>query len=515
MNKHSLVVRLFLIGALLVMLFVSVPFVAADNGTDSSALREAVTLAGVRAHQASLQAIADSNGGTRVAGYPGHDASAEYVFNQLTAAGYSPVYQEFTYTFFNELETPILEQTAPNPNVYPPNDVAGFATMEYSGSGDVTTLVQATNDIVIPPATAANTSNSGCEATDFAGFVAGNIALIQRGTCTFYDKALNAQNAGAVGVIIFNEGQPGRTDAFAGTLGAADFTIPVVGAAFAVGEELYNLSLQPGGVTVHMFTHVETFDLPTRNVLADTAGGRADRLVVVGAHLDSVPAGPGINDNGSGSAAILEIAIQMAELGIQPQNKVRFAFWSAEESGLLGSQYYVDQLSTSAIRKHAVNLNFDMIGSPNYVSFIYDGNGDGTGTAGPNGSDVVEDVFLDYFATESLPSVPTAFDGRSDYGPFIDVGIPAGGLFTGAEGIKTADEAAVFGGTAGVAYDVCYHQACDTYANNNDTALDLMSDAAAHSVLTFAMTTSSVNGTDKGKGHGQSDFEYAGSSLKK
>ena len=127
----------------------------------------------------------------------------------------------------------------------------------------------------------------------------------------------------------------------------------------------------------------------------------------------------------------------------------------------------------------------------------------------------MEAVFLDYFASQGLPNEPTAFDGRSDYGPFIDVGIPAGGLFTGAEGIKTQAQADVFGGTAGLAYDPCYHQACDTYANNSDTALDLMSDATAHATLTFAMTTSSVNGTDKGKGHGQSDFDYSGSSLKK
>jgi Zn-dependent M28 family amino/carboxypeptidase len=128
---------------------------------------------------------------------------------------------------------------------------------------------------------------------------------------------------------------------------------------------------------------------------------------------------------------------------------------------------------------------------------------------------VVEDVFLDYFADAGLLNAPTEFSGRSDYGPFIDVGIPAGGLFTGAEGVKTAQEAADYGGTAGLAYDPCYHQACDTYANNNDTALEQMSDAAAHAVLTFAMTTSSVNGTDKGKGNGSSNFEYLGSSLQK
>jgi Zn-dependent M28 family amino/carboxypeptidase len=128
---------------------------------------------------------------------------------------------------------------------------------------------------------------------------------------------------------------------------------------------------------------------------------------------------------------------------------------------------------------------------------------------------VIEDVFNEYFAGLGLATDPTAFDGRSDYGPFIDIGIPAGGLFTGAEGIKTAAQAAVYGGTAGVAYDVCYHQACDNLSNPNLTALDQMADAVAHAVLTFAMTTSAVNGTDKGKGGGAAEFEFLGSSLKK
>jgi Zn-dependent M28 family amino/carboxypeptidase len=243
----------------------------------------------------------------------------------------------------------------------------------------------------------------------------------------------------------------------------------------------------------------------TRNVIADTPTGRSDRIVVVGAHLDSVAAGPGINDNGSGSAMNLEIALKMAELGIKPVNKVRFAFWSAEEEGLLGSAHYVSTLTERDIKEIALNLNFDMIGSPNFVRFVYDGNGSDTPTAGPNGSKVIEDVFLDFFASQGLATAPTAFDGRSDYGPFIAVGIPAGGLFTGAEGIKSAAEAATYGGTAGAPYDPCYHQACDTLANNSDTAVGQMSKAAAHAVLSFAMTTSAVNGTDKGKGTGQAE----------
>ena len=245
----------------------------------------------------------------------------------------------------------------------------------------------------------------------------------------------------------------------------------------------------------------------TFNVLADTPSGRADRTVLVGAHLDSVAEGPGINDNGSGSASILETALQMAELGIAPTNRVRFAFWGGEEDGLIGSDYYVSQLNARALKQHAVNLNFDMVGSPNFVRFVYDGDGSAFGATGPNGSARVEQVFLDYFASQGLATEPTEFDGRSDYFAFINNGIPAGGLFTGAEGIKSAEEAAIYGGEAGVAYDECYHQACDDIDNLSDEALDQMSDAIAHSTLTFAMTTSAINGTAKG-GSG-STIEFA------
>jgi Zn-dependent M28 family amino/carboxypeptidase len=318
-------------------------------------------------------------------------------------------------------------------------------------------------------------------------------------------------------VIIFNEGQEGRTDAINGTLGSPDGqTVPVVGASFAVGESLYDL-VQAGSVSVHLATTTISEIRTTYNVYADT-GGRADRTVVVGAHLDSVAEGPGINDNGSGSATILEIAEQVKALGIQPRNRVRFAWWSAEEEGLLGSEYYVSQLSAADIKDTMANLNFDMVGSPNPVRFVYDGDGSATPVAGPNGSKNVEKIFLDYFGTQSLASEPTAFDGRSDYGPFIAVGIPAGGLFTGAEGIKTAAQAAVYGGTAGVAYDHCYHQACDTFANNNDTALDQMSDAEAHATLLLAMTTSAINGTDKASNRAAlnaAQLEFSGSFLRK
>ena len=227
--------------------------------------------------------------------------------------------------------------------------------------------------------------------------------------------------------------------------------------------------------------------------------GRADRTVVVGGHLDSVAEGPGINDNGSGTATILETALQMAELGIEPENRVRFAFWSGEEDGLIGSSYYVSQLSQEGPEGTMLNLNFDMVGSPNPVNFVYDGDGDALGVSGPNGSGTIEGVFTDFFASQGAATEPTDFDGRSDYFGFIEAGIPAGGLFTGAEGIKSAEQAEHLRRHRGVAYDPCYHAACDDIRNLNDDTLDLMADAVAHSTLVFAETTSAVNGTARAR----------------
>jgi Zn-dependent M28 family amino/carboxypeptidase len=285
-----------------------------------------------------------------------------------------------------------------------------------------------------------------------------------------------------------------RLGLFGGTLDPAPAVdVPVFSMPYALGAEL----AQTEGLhlTIDLQNHVEVVE--TENVLADSATGRTDRTVVAGAHLDSVPEGPGINDNGSGTAAILELALQMADLELE--NRVRFAFWGGEEDGLIGSEYYVSQLSARDIKNHAVNLNFDMVGSPNFVRFVYDGDGSAFGLKGPNGSSLVEAVFNDYFASMGLATEATEFDGRSDYFAFINAGIPAGGLFTGAEGIKSVEQAAIYGGTAGVAFDPCYHAECDTIVNLSDTALDQMSDAIAHSVLTFAMTEAAVNGTARGK----------------
>ena len=290
-------------------------------------------------------------------------------------------------------------------------------------------------------------------------------------------------------MIVFNEGQDGRQELLSGTLGRP-FEIPVVGLSFADGSAL-DAAARAGDVEMRVFTSTETnLEATTWNLLAETRKGDKSEQVIVGAHLDSVVEGPGINDNGSGSATILEIAEELAEARIKPRRQLKFAFWGAEEAGLLGSEHYVDQLGAEGIGDVYANLNFDMVASPNYVRFVYDGDGSDTPASGPPGSAQIEALFNEHFASQGLATDPTAFDGRSDYGPFIAAGVPAGGLFSGAEGIKTPEQAAVYGGTAGVAYDACYHKACDTINNLSTRALSEMSDGVAHATLTLARSRS-------------------------
>jgi Zn-dependent M28 family amino/carboxypeptidase len=249
---------------------------------------------------------------------------------------------------------------------------------------------------------------------------------------------------------------------------------------------------------------------------------------MLGAHLDSVPAGPGVNDNGSGTSALLEIADGMAQLAKNKNkgsltNRVAFAFWGAEESGLIGSTYFVEHLSDAEKADILANLNFDMLASPNFARMVYDGDGSSFGTEGPPGSDVIEHVFNQYFESQGLAYEGTAFTGRSDYGPFIAEGIPAGGLFTGAEEPKTAAQVARYGGVQGVWLDPCYHQVCDTLstllgsppvsaqgflplpadqraaaaaalAGNAMVGFDQMADAAAHATWYMTMARNPLAG---------------------
>ncbi len=491
--------RLVVLASIFALLGATVPVASAApaacenrNNNTIAKLLECVDVEGVRDHQAAFQAIADANGGTRAAGTPGYEASVDYVVERMEAAGYTVTLDEFPFTFF---PPPTLQQTAPITATYETGVFTG------SGFGTVAGNVIPVDLNLTPPH---DPVTSGCEASDFTGFGgSADIALIQRGTCTFAEKAVNAQTAGAEAVIIFNQGNtPQREALIVGTAAflpngdPSNLTIPVVGASFADGAAL----AQAGSTAlVDVDPPIQTTQV---NVLAEKTGKNDSNVVMAGAHLDSVQAGPGINDNGSGSAALLEVAEQMAK--VKPQNTLRFAWWGAEESGLVGSTAYVAGLAQAELDEIAAYLNFDMVGSPNHVFFIYDGdNSDGVGApAGPMGSAQIEDKFEEFFASRDIATLGTDFDGRSDYGPFIATGIPAGGLFTGAEGIKTAAQAAEpdWGGTAGQQYDPCYHLVCDTFGNVNLFALDTNSDAIAYATLSFAMSTELING-EKSKGN--------------
>jgi aminopeptidase S len=211
------------------------------------------------------------------------------------------------------------------------------------------------------------------------------------------------------------------------------------------------------------------------NLIADWPGGDANQVVMAGSHLDSVSSGAGINDNGTGSAAVLEAALTVARTNYQPTKHLRFAWWGAEELGLVGSRYYVNNLSAANRARISGYLNFDMIGSPNPGYFVYDDD------------PAIEKTFKDYFTGLGVPTeIETEGDGRSDHAPFKSAGVPVGGLFTGASRAKTAAQAAKWGGTSGQAFDRCYHSSCDTTANVNDTALNRNADALAYAVWTLS-----------------------------
>jgi Zn-dependent M28 family amino/carboxypeptidase len=417
-------------------------------------------------HMEELQRIADANGGNRALGTPGYDASVEYVARVLRDAGYTVETPEFTARSFSAEAVRLTVDGTPT----------AATVLEFSPS----TPAGGINGplAVLPP-----DETPGCDAADFAGVPAGAVVLVRRGTCPFGVKSTNAAAARAAAVLVANN-LDGPLDQ--ATLGDVTGALPTAGLSKADGDALAGRT----GAAVNLVLATTIEERPSRNVIAQTTTGNPDNVVMAGAHLDSVAAGPGINDNGSGTAALLETAVQ---LGAAPAvaNAVRFAFWGAEEEGLIGSTRYVAGLSEADRQRISLYLNLDMVGSPNAAYLAYDGdNSDNEGAGpGPEGSATVERVLLEQLATTGVTGEGTDFDGRSDYGPFIAAGIPAGGLFTGAEEVKTPEQAQRWGGTAGQPYDRCYHQACDRTDAIDRTALDRNTDAVAGTIGRFALST--------------------------
>ncbi|GGI36208.1 putative lipoprotein aminopeptidase LpqL [Cnuibacter physcomitrellae] len=439
---------------------------------DPADFDERVSAAAIMEHLQALQDIADANGGTRAIGTPGYEASAAYIESVLASAGYETERQPFVAnTQTIDQGTYVFEVTGA--------DVPDGVPMEFTPGTPSGAIVDVA---AVAPATA-----TGCDATEWGGVDAtGLVAVVSRGVCPFSAKSLAAAEAGAVAVVIYDNDP--AAESLNGTLGGpTPGTVPSIGVTLAEGQALVAAL---DDVTFTITIDEETTSVDTFNVLAQSPGvDETGGVVMIGAHLDSVPEGPGINDNGSGSAAILETAVQLAASGT-PQHPVRFAWWGAEEVGLVGSTYYTSSLTDEEIAEISAYLNFDMVGSPNYVIATYDAD-ESTFPADdvevPEGSAELEAIFTDWFDSVGQPHIDTPFDGRSDYQGFIDAGIPSSGLFTGAEDIKTAEEAALFGGTAGAAYDPNYHQPGDTIENVSVEAIGINAAAIAHAVDVLAI----------------------------
>ncbi|KAK9764947.1 hypothetical protein K7432_007111 [Basidiobolus ranarum] len=444
------------------------------DACDSEWLQRKITLKGVLRHTDAFQKFANLHNHTRVFGSKGHQLTVDYIHGIVKKAGYDVTLQEFT--------APYSETLAQKLTIDGKEYVIQAMTLTASTpEGGVTA------PLVLIPNVTGEKGSAGCEDGDFAGLdLKGKIALVERGSCPFNTKSINAGKLGAIATIVYNNA-PGD---FKGTLGAEGTSqFPTGGISQESGKILMEL-LKKGEVKASVNIKELRENRSTYNIIAETKGGDPSKVIMLGAHSDSVQAGPGINDNGSGSAALLELAHQFRN--VKPKNKIRFAWWSAEEFGLVGSEYYVAKLPKSEINNIAVMLNFDMIASPNYVIRVY--KGDESGQAVPAGSEVITKMFEDHFKAKKITYESDVYPfSRSDVGPFAAIGIPSGGLDTGAEKLKTEEQAKKFGGKAGEPYDKCYHQACDTTANIAHKAFLINSRGIAHAVATYANDVSSVS----------------------
>ncbi|ORA17216.1 M28 family metallopeptidase [Mycobacterium arosiense] len=440
----------------------------------AAGLRDKVTTDAMMAHLSKLQEIANANNGTRAVGTPGYEASVDYVANVLRGSGFDVQTPEFSARVFHA-EKP--ELTVGGKSVEAHALDFSLGTPPDGVSGPL---------VVAPP------NNLGCAASDYATLaLRGAVVLVDRGTCPFAQKEDAAAQRGAVAMIIadnVDEQQMG------GTLGpTTEVKIPVLSVTKSMGVQLRG---QPGPTTIKLTASAQSFR--ARNVIAQTKTGSAADVVMAGAHLDSVPDGPGINDNGSGVAAVLETA---ARLGSTPpvHNALRFGFWGAEELGLIGSRNYVESLDLTGLKNLALYLNFDMLASPNPGYFTYDGDqslpADARGQpVVPEGSAGIERTLVAYLKSAGKTAQDTAFDGRSDYDGFTLAGVPAGGLFSGAEGKMSADQAKLWGGTADQPFDPNYHQKTDTLDHIDRTALRINGGGVAYAIGLYAQDLGGHNG---------------------
>jgi hypothetical protein len=385
-----------------------------------------------------LDEIATANGGNRAFGLPGYDASVDYVMSKISD---SKTYDSWTQDFpalYNDVVSITFRVDDTDYYVFGPT---------YSPS---TSEEGVTAPLVLGPS-----GEAACTADGYAGLnVTDKMVLVQRGLCpdgsTIAGKIRAAVAAGAGNVILYNNVP---TLVTGGTLSAPD-PIGYRSSGFINQDDGEALAarLEAGEEIEAYFQHTQI----------------VEERIMLGAHLDSVKAGAGINDDGSGSTLLLEIFKGLQKLGFR--NKIRLAWWGAEENGLVGSRYYTTQLNNTAEADNILlYLNFDMV-SRGYFG-VFDGDGSTHGLAGAPGSDVIEKLFVDHLTSKGVNVTAAVFTGGSDYASFMStLNKPVGGLHTGT----------------GVAQDPCYHQACDTYNNSNPTTLTINAKAAAHVLATLA-----------------------------
>jgi Zn-dependent M28 family amino/carboxypeptidase len=461
-------------------------------------------------HMEAFQSIADQNPGpdghpSRNSGEPGYRASVDYVARLMQQAGYDVTIQPYKFLYYAYVGIPTFTEVSPTPHSYTLNNEWGPG----QSTGTANAALQPAGGIIIPP-TPASSSTSGCTSADFSGFVSGGIALIQRGGCNFGVKVLNAQAAGASGVIIFNEGNPGRTDLLVGSLVDAAGnpivpTIPVAFTTFAGGANL--LDQYRNGTPPVMNITINAIVDPNRddwNVIAESKGGDKNHVVVVDAHLDAIY-GAGMLDNASGSATILDIAQKMQN--VQPRNKLRFIWFGGEELGLLGSAYYINNLTSSELSHIGYDLDADVTATPNYTIGVLDPAGpdlfSGVSTnTFPNrvykASTVARDQAIAYFDSVGLNHELFSPAGTDAFS-FNQVGIPASGLLTGQDCCKSQRQVELFGGFPGnfegniPSLDGgCVDNAflwCDNLSNNVPNVLTFMSKAFASMTVQMAFDT--------------------------
>ncbi len=349
---------------------------------------------------------------------------------------------EVSFTGFRELPGAVLE--VGDARFEAPDELHALI---YSASGDITAPI-------------VQLQGSGCAAEDFADVPEGAIAFTVQGGCFRRQQAINAAGAGAAALVV---GYPDRGpgEIFRPTLiDPGGIEIPVV----SVTDEAIAAIEAEGDAAAHLVVETEREPATLRNVIAQLGDGPS--VVMLGGHLDSVFEGPGINDNGSGVAALLEIARGLAETGVPDGGAVRIGLWGGEELGTIGSRAYVDHLDDEPV----AYLNLDMAGSLNGATLVYDEAGAAEGSA------AITDAYGAWFGQRGEPFQPTDLGGSSDHFGFVEAGIPTGGLFAGASETGGAAQPGA-GGSGGEPPDACYHLACDDIDNVDVARVALFAEA--------------------------------------